>query len=327
MNTVFLIGNGFDLACGLKTRYKDVYNSYCKVLDSDSELIKKFKEDISSDYENWSDFEEGMAEYAKKLQNEDEFVESIKDFRNYLQVYLKQEESKFKKYISENNGVKSSLAHEMKKSVEEYYAGITPDIFRCIKDMKIKGVNDVRFISFNYTTVFDVLLQETLMLGNVLHIHGKLDDCLIMGMDNENQIAVDYKLTRRGKQAFVKPYFNNLVDSSQITRARDLIARADVICVFGLSLGKSDLTWRNVIIETLGYSNRHLFLFDYELSCDQSLLLNDKLDLELSKRNVILSSWGIKNPDFYADRIHIPCGKKLFDIASAIKKYETNRTK
>lgn len=321
MNTVFLIGNGFDLACGLKTRYKDVYNSYCKVLDSDSELIKKFKEDISSDYENWSDFEEGMAEYAKKLQNEDEFVESIKDFRNYLQVYLKQEESKFKKYISENNGVKSSLAHEMKKSVEEYYAGITPDIFRCIKDMRIKGVNNVRFISFNYTTVFDVLLQETIIVDNILHIHGKLDNYLIMGMDSENQIAVDYKLTRRGKQAFVKPYFNNLVDSRQMTKCRDIILTADVICIFGLSLGKSDLTWRNAIMETLSHSNRHLFLFDYELSCDQSILLNDKLDLELSKRNAILNSWGIKNPDFYADRIHIPCGKKIFSIKEIIENH------
>ena len=64
MSTLFLIGNGFDLSCGMKTLYKHVYNSYCIPLESDTELIKKFKNNISSDYRTWSDFEEGMAEYA-----------------------------------------------------------------------------------------------------------------------------------------------------------------------------------------------------------------------------------------------------------------------
>ena len=45
MSTVFLIGNGFDLSCGMKTRYSDMYKEYCKILPNDSSLIKKFKSD------------------------------------------------------------------------------------------------------------------------------------------------------------------------------------------------------------------------------------------------------------------------------------------
>ena len=30
LNITFLIGNGFDIGLGLKTRYKDFYKYYCK---------------------------------------------------------------------------------------------------------------------------------------------------------------------------------------------------------------------------------------------------------------------------------------------------------
>ena len=75
MSTVFLIGNGFDLSCGMKTRYSDMYKEYCKILPNDSSLIKKFKSDIQKDvYNSWADFELGMAKYASELSNEDDFI-------------------------------------------------------------------------------------------------------------------------------------------------------------------------------------------------------------------------------------------------------------
>ena len=82
---------------------------------------------------------------------------------------------------------------------------------------------------------------------------------MIMGMDNEKQINASYTLSPRGKQAFVKPYFN------------------------------------------------------------------DKLDSEFLRRNVILKSWGIQNPDGYINRIHIPCGFKIFNFAEIIENYNKNR--
>ena len=42
VNLVFLIGNGFDLNCGLKSRYVDAYKYYCSKTEHDSETIKKF---------------------------------------------------------------------------------------------------------------------------------------------------------------------------------------------------------------------------------------------------------------------------------------------
>ena len=323
MSTLFLIGNGFDLSSGIKTRYVDVYNSYCIPLDSDSEIIKQFKNNISSNYENWSAFEEGMAEYAKTLDSEDVFVECIKDFRIFLQKYLKQEENKFNEYVSANEELKPLLIEEMRSSILDYYLGMTPRITNIVKEINKRNFSRTDCISFNYTSVFDNLMKLAFDTEKTFHIHGQLDDYLIMGMDNEKQINTNYRLTQRGKQAFVKPYFNDEVDPAKMRSAKDKIGSADIICAFGLSLGDSDLTWRNAILNSLtNYKDHHLFLFDYQLACEQALLQNDKLDSELLRRNAILKSWGIQNVENYVNKIHIPCGQKIFNIKEVVGKYK-----
>ena len=320
MSTIFLIGNGFDLSCGMKTRYIDVYNSYCKPLESDTEIIRKFKKDISSDYKNWSDFEEGMAEYAKTLASEDEFVECIKNFRNYLQKYLKQEENVFKESVSNNEELKTALIDEMRKSIFEYYSNMTPRISNIVKDLDYRYGSKINFISFNYTSAFDKLMNLALETKSVFHIHGQLDNYMIMGMDNEEQIAVDYTLSQRGKQAFIKPFFNDEIDPNNIKIAKENIELANIICAYGLSLGDSDLTWRKTILNSLAsYKDHHLFLFDYQLSCEQPALDNDRLDSEYLRRNAILKSWGIQNTESLVNKIHIPCGHKIFNIKEILE--------
>ena len=128
MSTVFLIGNGFDLSCGMKTRYVDVYNTYCPLHESDTEKIQKFKKEISEDYKTWSDFEEGMAEYAKSLDSEDTFVKCIKSFRNHLQMYLRQEEIRFNESIADNEELKFVIKEEMRKSILDFSSGMIPRI-------------------------------------------------------------------------------------------------------------------------------------------------------------------------------------------------------
>ena len=119
-----------------------------------------------------------------------------------------------------------------------------------------------------------------------------------------------------------KTYFNDEIDPDKIKTTRDKIERADVICVFGLSLGDSDLTWRNAILNSLtNFREHHLFLFDCQLACEQGLLVNDKLDSELLKRDTILQSRGIQDTEKYVNKIHIPCGYKIFNIADIIENY------
>ena len=74
MSTLFLIGNGFDLNCGMKTAYRDIYPGYVKE-PSESNIIFNFKKSIAEDINTWGDFELAMAEYAGTLKNEAELLE------------------------------------------------------------------------------------------------------------------------------------------------------------------------------------------------------------------------------------------------------------
>ena len=79
MSTLFLIGNGFDVNCGMKTKYRDVYTGYINE-PSKTANLKQFKNAISANLNDWSDFELAMGEYAAKLQTEYEFMECVNDF-------------------------------------------------------------------------------------------------------------------------------------------------------------------------------------------------------------------------------------------------------
>lgn len=46
MQITFLIGNGFDIGLGLKTRYTEFYKEYIRLAPNDSENIIKFKQEL-----------------------------------------------------------------------------------------------------------------------------------------------------------------------------------------------------------------------------------------------------------------------------------------
>ena len=83
MNITFIIGNGFDLNLGMSTKYSDMYEEYVKS-PSSSETIQKFKNELAArtPYDKWTDFEMGMADYAKSFSSEKELTECVRDFKN-----------------------------------------------------------------------------------------------------------------------------------------------------------------------------------------------------------------------------------------------------
>ena len=66
MKFVFLIGNGFDLNLNLKTRYRNFYDRYIS-LPSKNSTIKKFKEVLSDNLDNWADLELELGKYANNF--------------------------------------------------------------------------------------------------------------------------------------------------------------------------------------------------------------------------------------------------------------------
>lgn len=271
--TLFLIGNGFDLIV-VRIRDSRMVNS-----DSKSPIIEAFKREISLDIDRWGDFEMEMCDYAQSLKTEKEFVECVRDFSVYMREYLDREQKLFFKRI--NDEAKEKIIHdEMVDSFSGFYKGISHNVnsTMSIRDAGLR--RNIQAISFNYTEVFDYAMEKAFdqysyRAPQIIHIHGKLGDDPTLGIDNENQWKAAYPLSRNGKRAFVKPFFNEEYDRMRVVEAVNIINSADTICTYGLALGESDLTWRNVLIDWLQRNTKnHLFVYRYGISQKTYLLGN-----------------------------------------------------
>ena len=56
MNILYLIGNGFDLSLGMKTRYEDFYEYYCTLGETEQNAdVIALKKTIKEGKEGWQD--------------------------------------------------------------------------------------------------------------------------------------------------------------------------------------------------------------------------------------------------------------------------------
>ncbi|EMG27701.1 AbiH family protein [Listeria fleischmannii] len=62
MNITFLIGNGFDIEIGLKTKFSDFY----KQLRDEKRKRNHIYKEITENPDKWSDFEVALGNYTKK---------------------------------------------------------------------------------------------------------------------------------------------------------------------------------------------------------------------------------------------------------------------
>ena len=89
MNIVYLIGNGFDLNLGLKTKYSDFIKEYIIPKTEDNLQIAKFKGDIAQSEQNWSSAELEFGKYTSRFFGEDGreyFLNCHEDFCRALSI-------------------------------------------------------------------------------------------------------------------------------------------------------------------------------------------------------------------------------------------------
>lgn len=91
MNITYLLGNGFDINIGLKTRYQDFYLYYLNESQLDNPLVQRIKEDINKNIENWSDLELAIGKYTANVTSENEMINLYNDLADSLEKYLSEE--------------------------------------------------------------------------------------------------------------------------------------------------------------------------------------------------------------------------------------------
>ena len=336
----FLVGNGFDLACGLKSRYIDSYDEYIHS-DSSSENIDRFKHTIEKDIQTWADFEMKLAGYAHNFSQEKELVECVCDYTTFLNSYLTQQQYSFFNAIKGNSVIQNALSKTMAEGLGQFYTKLTRNDVRSVKSsFYLPNGITYKFVNFNYTNVFDSLIelafkQDVLKntIGTVcsyspiIHIHGQLGNDVVLGVDNENQLTdLPYQMSIRGKRNIIKPTFIEEYDNMRMKDALNTIKTSNVICVYGLALGESDLTWRKAIANwLLEESWHHLVYFKHSLAEKEypATAITQKMDDEEDYKDRLLDilySDSIdpeKKAQVYK-QIHVPTGFNIFRIKETI---------
>ena len=335
MEIVFLLGNGLDLNCGCKSAYLDIYKYYISQ-PSTNKWIETLKKDIST----WGDFEMEMAGYVSGFKSEREAMICIRDFKRKMDEYLQTENDRMNNEIYVGNGAAISnqkIADEIEKSIKGFYQNCVPNVRHEIERKINYEPIYYTFISFNYTTFLDPLILNIAKRlsdnknksiddnmycidPDIIHIHGTLKGNEILGIDNVDQFGQIKYPHETLEKSFVKPNLNNLVDSQRISNASNAIKQADIICVFGMSLGDSDLTWRKLLLDWLqSDKHHHLVMYDYSQCNTENYLIDQKIEAEDIAKEKFLTKCNIQIQGI-EKQIHIPIGANIFNIKDEIEK-------
>ena len=293
-SVTFLIGNGFDIKVGLKTRYTDFYPIYIKDYNSeeikDRTIIEKFKKQIlatqAENWKDWKDFEIGMGQQSKCFDGEnpaDDFIKCFSNFAVCFNNYLNKECKKI-----DWDAVDQTLCNKFILSITHFYEYTKSVLSNTISDLFHHSGSEpaeINFIQFNYTNAFDELVKKSNLsqqlsaelgrlnslntLGLNLHVHGKMNDYPTIGVNDESQIENEtIRNDPRVRQEFVKPNYLDLLESDNVnkniarTDAISVINESNLICSFGVSIGASDKYWWEKIGKWLTNTSGVFVIFD-----------------------------------------------------------------
>jgi len=340
MNVTFLIGNGFDLACGLKTTYSNFVDYYLTV-PSKSKEIELFKEKIQKDLKTWADAEYAFGQYTKRYSVEGAavFQECRDDFIKQLVEYLGTQE----KLI--NDKLIEVAESDFLNGLVRFDNSLTDDSTERLIDLyNSSGVDEriINVVTFNYTNVFERLIKTVSarrdalsytpllngamssdIFGELIYIHGKRSNPpVIFGVDNQSQIAnEEFKVEPKFVRSMIKPELNNGLHKNLVRKCLEVIDRSTIICIYGMSIGLTDTYWWKVLVNWLHYDiQNQLIYYAWLPSCIKDSAGNYINSLE-DCRDYLYDKLLLSDEDalLFPDRIHIEVNLDLFGVEKTIK--------
>lgn len=281
MNIVYLIGNGFDLNLGMRTRYEDFYKDYLSRSENDSAIVRDFIDFVKgrkeAGNENWSDMESALGEYFVKIKTAPMAIELYNHLKYSLSEYITNEEEMYKFDKDQKNVFFEYLKNPYLCN------GILPkertEIYKYIYMLSSENWS-IRLMTFNYTRTIENILGNSfsespiqigthqtggvIELSGIEHIHGFTKERMIFGVNDVSQIANDeLKGVEEITNRYVKSDCNAICGLEHNEKCESWIRNANLICLFGLSFGKTDKKWWELIGETLKRPDCIVLLFGY----------------------------------------------------------------
>ncbi len=277
MNVLYLIGNGFDVNAGMKTRYSDFYDYYLNSNNDENPLISEVKKSINQYLNNkefskinWSDLEIAFGKYCENFNSKEDFDTVYKDLVLSLSKYLQTQE---KAYLIPEK-CKTIFINDL-CSPFKYISEVDREYFNTYLN-SFTSFLKVNIITYNYTNSIENILQwkgSSLYVGtklnhgqvqidNIQHIHGYTNKRMVLGVNDESQVNNSELLKNQYfKNAIIKKDCNNAQKTLHVKICKNLILEANIICMFGLSLGETDKDWWSFIIENIEKKNIKLIIF------------------------------------------------------------------
>ena len=296
MKVVYLLGNGFDLNFELRTSYRHFYDYYLKrdisptIKEESRKAIRVFKrKDL--DTEKWADLEEALGKYTNHFQKgqEEVFIDLLDDISDALSEYLLEIDKRI--FYSKN---KKAIREAIKKDLCKPWEKLAKD-----GDNEQEGLPffdseqniNIDIITFNYTRTFEDIFnwynyRQTIVLNrwkaggkkhesvlkSIIHVHGTLESDIIFGVNDVTQIENSaFQNNRLIECRMVKSTLNGNLHNSRDARCAEKIRRADLICIFGTSMGKTDCRWWNRIVKRMKEDrNCRVIIFHYDPSIGEA---------------------------------------------------------
>ena len=277
MNTVIVIGNGFDIDLGWRTSYKDFYvnikNKWSIFETNEDDLFQcVIKNAKDSCKDNWFDFECILHEYV------------VKKTEAYALNVGKDIKIKIDKDIRDYKVIKTELSHFLSKRSEEpvltnsYACQLLKAYLEKCKRLQLSSDVRIEWFSFNYTPLKDVAHQIVPDSEfNYIPIHGTIrNKNIILGFHDDDTILSGYRDLQKS--------MHDNYESHGIISA---MTKADRIIFFGLSMGRIDAVYFKELFNKLinqAINNKEIIFITKDQDakkCIKSNLLDMGLNLQV----------------------------------------------
>lgn len=288
MNILYLIGNGFDINAGLPTKSTDFYSFLNSRLNDEkykehnkqiAVVNKDIKESKWDKSDRWKDYEIGLGNVSEKFDKVDDYKKALFGLSFIFKDYLDQVEDKIKQ-LNITGDTLSKFNHGISSVL---FDGLTNEDYDKVNALyNSKQSNVYKFVSFNYTTLLyqliDKITTEEFYIKGLsnpsiqqhtrfpLYIHGckGFDDAPIVGLNDLSQVAnVEFRKDKELDKYIVKSTMNKRLRNNKLSEFRSLVNEANIICCFGLSMGKTDKDyWKRLgnWLSNKNYPNRYLII-------------------------------------------------------------------
>lgn len=268
MRIVYLIGNGLDVKLKLKTRYEEFYKNAYNEQEDDPDHIKSLKAYIKDNIKDWADLEKKLGEYSAQVDSEEKYLNLFEDIRSKLAIYIAEQKIEFSHSDSERKNFINKFGEPFNYLVEGEIAE-----FDTYTSRLNPSIIEVNFITFNYTRTLEALLnnnfpvsvwndsKKNIVVNKIEHIHGYTDNRFVLGVDNKDQILNENFRSKKILRAIIKPMQNKEAKHLADKRCCSLINAADIICIYGMSIGETDKTWWEYIGENMYNGKKKLIIF------------------------------------------------------------------